>query len=462
MTDKYPKLRQDLAAAIADAKRQGGVNERAEQIAALLAERDTLAAAPVSAEPVGHVSRDASIARMTTNLPEGSPLYAAPVAAQPDLTQQTLDDVMAGIPARDAEIEALRKEIEALQAAPVKPYSLDLDPAGIRALAADAISGALALGYQGVNPPPNNEHWLAPFWEIGRESAVKAQQPVSGADGLVRQLCDALELARDCHGVMLMSDPPQKMWKGRGVDLVISEALEAAKAQLSGNPGQLDHLPDATKMVDTKGFVAGGYVSAQLREAVGVITSPSHYLDGQEFDPSQLFGNSGELPATQTQGMTLGQRIAHVGGRENAQGYVEFGSPMAVHALIQHVLRDFHRQGPVNLDPTQQDATLHAEVLDMVRMLEANERADHCGKSELGQRLEWAITALQNRIAELTKPSSQQDGGKVDEDPLQGAADWMVKDCGVKYIAELARRLSIGYNRATRLMEAARKENSNA
>lgn len=41
-----------------------------------------------------------------------------------------------------------------------------------------------------------------------------------------------------------------------------------------------------------------------------------------------------------TFGMTLGERIAHVGGRENAQGYVEFGSPMAVNALIQHVLRD--------------------------------------------------------------------------------------------------------------------------
>lgn len=43
------------------------------------------------------------------------PKPTAPVAAQPDLTQQTLDDVMAGIPARDAEIEALRKEIEALR-----------------------------------------------------------------------------------------------------------------------------------------------------------------------------------------------------------------------------------------------------------------------------------------------------------------------------------------------------------
>lgn len=41
-----------------------------------------------------------------------------------------------------------------------------------------------------------------------------------------------------------------------------------------------------------------------------------------------------------THGMTLGERIAHVGGRTNAQGYIEFGSPMAVDALIQHVLRD--------------------------------------------------------------------------------------------------------------------------
>ena len=48
-----------------------------------------------------------------------------------------------------------------------------------------------------------------------------------------------------------------------------------------------------------------------------------------------------------THGMTLGERIAHVGGRTNAQGYVEFGSPMAVNALIQHVLRD--------IDCTRQD-----------------------------------------------------------------------------------------------------------
>src|SRR5690606_23900933 len=54
-------------------------------------------------------------------------------------------------------------------------------------------------------------------------------------------------------------------------------------------------------------------------------------------------------------------------------------------------------EGILSAALAQQDATLHAEVLDMVRMLEANEWADHCGKSELGQRLEWAITALQNQ-----------------------------------------------------------------
>lgn len=39
-------------------------------------------------------------------------------------------------------------------------------------------------------------------------------------------------------------------------------------------------------------------------------------------------------------GMTLAERIAHVGGRITEGGYVEFGSAMAVDALIQHALRD--------------------------------------------------------------------------------------------------------------------------
>lgn len=58
------------------------------------------------------------LARVYGNTPEQAHSRATALTAQPGqaLTQQTLDDVMAGIPARDAEIEALRKEIETLRA----------------------------------------------------------------------------------------------------------------------------------------------------------------------------------------------------------------------------------------------------------------------------------------------------------------------------------------------------------
>lgn len=51
--------------------------------------------------------------------------------------------------------------------------------------------------------------------------------------------------------------------------------------------------------------------------------------------------DSGEV-AQSTSSMTLAERIAYVGGRVTEAGHVEFGSPMAVDALIQHVLRDVH------------------------------------------------------------------------------------------------------------------------
>lgn len=41
-----------------------------------------------------------------------------------------------------------------------------------------------------------------------------------------------------------------------------------------------------------------------------------------------------------TAGMSLEQRILHVGGRNNAAGYIEFGSIQAVAALVGQVLRD--------------------------------------------------------------------------------------------------------------------------
>lgn len=56
-----------------------------------------------------------------------------------------------------------------------------------------------------------------------------------------------------------------------------------------------------------------------------------------------------------TTGMTLWERIQHVGGRQNAATYIEFGSVMAVQLLINHVLRDLPK-------PTQEVVLTDADI----------------------------------------------------------------------------------------------------
>lgn len=51
------------------------------------------------------------------------------------------------------------------------PYSLDADPAGIRARVADVITGTLMVGAQGHTPPPAG-HWAEPFWKAARADAT--------------------------------------------------------------------------------------------------------------------------------------------------------------------------------------------------------------------------------------------------------------------------------------------------
>lgn len=74
----------------------------------------------------------------------------------------------------------------------------------------------------------------------------------------------------------------------------------------------------------------------------------------QEADDGDVTGQPGPLPEagwdevpegtfrkpSPTAGMNLGERIKHVGGRENAAGYIEFGSVAAVRALVRQYLRD--------------------------------------------------------------------------------------------------------------------------
>lgn len=59
------------------------------------------------------------------------------------------------------QLERSRQEFE------FSRYSIDQDPAGIRAAVSNAVIGALAFGAQGTNPPPEG-HWLATFWQMAR------------------------------------------------------------------------------------------------------------------------------------------------------------------------------------------------------------------------------------------------------------------------------------------------------
>lgn len=63
---------------------------------------------------------------------------------------------------------ALRTALDQYPKAGDATYSIDLDPAGIRALVCDAITGALALGAQNESPAPEG-HWLGHFWQLGRQ-----------------------------------------------------------------------------------------------------------------------------------------------------------------------------------------------------------------------------------------------------------------------------------------------------
>ncbi|HEL4242661.1 TPA: hypothetical protein UM790_000164 [Stenotrophomonas maltophilia] len=70
------------------------------------------------------------------------------------------------------------------------PYSIDADPAGIRARVADVITGTLMVGAQGHTPPPAG-HWAEPFWQAARADAT----------------AQAVHLGQMPHGIRLVEIP---------------------------------------------------------------------------------------------------------------------------------------------------------------------------------------------------------------------------------------------------------------
>lgn len=96
------------------------------------------------------------------------------------------------------------------------PYSLDADPAGIRARVADVITGTLMVGAQGHTPPPAG-HWAQPFWQAARHDAARSLNVALK----LRELVAASKYMRDrvveTRGVKCMDD----------LDYAIDEAEKA-------------------------------------------------------------------------------------------------------------------------------------------------------------------------------------------------------------------------------------------
>lgn len=284
-------------------------------------------------------------------------LCAAPVSAEP--TDDEIIDMAVEPLGIDCDrmpygvIVFARTLLSRYSAAPVAAQAQQYASGGNLADRLDGLADTASPGSQ----MQSDLYAAATIWRKHLKGPA-AQQPVSGADGLPHAMLPARPEPEASNTFGLGLDGytgAQMLTYGRAC----AEAQRKAdsQAKLSGNTGQLDHLPDATKMIE----------------------------------PS---GNSGEL--AQAFAGQLNQALKSLSPKH-------FNS-FNVRTAIQDTVHSFTRVG-------------HDE------------------------------------LAKLTESSSQQDA-----DPLQGAADWLVQaitDCKPQ---DLQNRLAIGYNRASRLIDAARKE----
>lgn len=95
-------------------------------------------------------------------------------------------------------------------------------------------------------------------------------------------------------------------------------------------------------------FLTGGYDLQYVNKLDNADREKSTLIERAAINWRQICREIGAEAAPQaapaapspTVGMNIAQRILHVGGRNNAAGYVEFGGIQAVEALVRQVLRD--------------------------------------------------------------------------------------------------------------------------
>ncbi|WP_426304068.1 hypothetical protein ACN9MJ_13720 [Acidovorax facilis] len=137
--------------------------------------------------------------------------------------QATVDEMLRSVRER---IHEFRKRRDRAARAPVAaqadsqpaqcPYSIDADPQGIRSRVAEAITGALAFGAQGKNPPPSG-HWLAPFW-----NAARADRPQTDSVLTFQQRVQPWLL--ECFGAEIAADRIERNHR------FLEESLELVQA----------------------------------------------------------------------------------------------------------------------------------------------------------------------------------------------------------------------------------------
>lgn len=140
---------------------------------------------------------------------------------------------------------------------PVAPYSIDADTLGIRSTVAEAITGALAFGAQGVNQPPEG-HWLAPFWKAAREDkeAVRVKRDLRNE---LQQQCSTWGTywrGSDAHGVVLSHPQAVELLQNA---LGVEVEIEIRGRQTYDDTGVIGDVPcpDCTHPSPPEGMVGG-------------------------------------------------------------------------------------------------------------------------------------------------------------------------------------------------------------
>jgi hypothetical protein len=99
-----------------------------------------------------------------------------------------------------------------------------------RELTCSAINGAMAFGYQGTNSPPTTDHWLAPFWNVGRKQA-ETEAELASHTRMFGEACAALGLISEALGI----DPDEAGGAAPILEVIAAMRLHARHAE-TGEP----------------------------------------------------------------------------------------------------------------------------------------------------------------------------------------------------------------------------------